>query len=117
MYIEIVQSWDMSRRWESNWMQFRVEETYPTGNGYWEASCLEFVWMGVVGFPGGKIQFLVSNNQKSSKILKEFEIVSASNIGNALYLNIFYPSFLYYKIIFEPNGISSGSLTVGALYR
>lgn len=117
MYIELVRKWDMTRRWESNWMQFEIDEAYPGLGKRAEATCVEFVWANVVGFPGGRLKFIVSNNQVSYKTLKEIEISSSSNIENAFYLNIYFPSFLYYKIIYEPDGIASGELTVGAVYR
>lgn len=117
MYIELVRNWDMSRRWESNWIQFELDETYPGLRKFAEATCIEFVWKNAEGFPGGKLKFIVSNNQVTFKILKEIEITSSSNIEDAFYLSIYFPSFLYYKIIYEPNGIASGELTIGAVYR
>ncbi|MCX7909860.1 MAG: hypothetical protein N2560_10165 [Ignavibacteria bacterium] len=117
MYVEFLRDWDMSRRWESNWMQFEVEDLHFGKERIVQASCLEFAWQEVVGSPGGKIIIFVSNNLRSSKRLKEFDIDTPSNIENAYFLNIYFPSFLYFKIIYEPNGINSGKLTVGGLYR
>jgi hypothetical protein len=98
-------------------MQFEASDIGYQDRGVYEATCLEFVWKDVVGFPGGKIKLLVSNTQKASKLLKEITIATGNNLEDAYYLNIYYPSFLYYKIIYEPNGIASGRLSIGAVYR
>ncbi len=107
----------MNRRWESRWLEFRIEDSNYSSQRYLEASCVEFAWTEVTGTPEAKIKFLVSNNQKTSKVLKEFEITTASNIENTTYMAIYFPSFMYFKIIYEPNGVASGRLSIGAVYR
>ncbi|MCX7880788.1 MAG: hypothetical protein N2517_09020 [Ignavibacteria bacterium] len=117
MNYNIVSNWDMSRRWESNWLQF-VSEDYNFGKSkVKELSCVEFMWDGVTGALDGKIYFVVTNNQISQRVLKVVEINTESNLANSYYLSIFFPSFEYFKIIYEPNGTVAGRLTIGVLYR
>lgn len=116
MLFEILKNWDMSRRWESNWLPFR----YSENESAWEhqnASSLEFVWQNVGGNLNGKINLYVSNNQKTYKLLKSFDIASVANETDSLFLSLYYPSFEFFKIVFEPYGITSGQLYVGILYN
>ncbi|ROL58617.1 hypothetical protein D9V84_02520 [Bacteroidetes/Chlorobi group bacterium Naka2016] len=117
MVVEILREWEMARRWESDWIPFVVEENISSVNQRLEATCIEFTWRQVAGILSGKIKFIVSNNQRTSKLLKEIEIASVNNEQDSYFLNIYYPSYLYYKIVYEPNGIASGRLYIGALYR
>lgn len=107
----------MNRRWESDWMAFQLDGAESSSSRNIEATSLEFAWRDVVGYPSGKLKFIVSNNQRTRKLLKEIAIDTANNEENSYFLNIYFPSYLYYKIIYEPNGIVGGRLYVGALYR
>lgn len=107
----------MSRRWESRWLEFRMEETNYSSAKYLDLSSLEFVWTGVSGQLTAKIKFIVSNNQRTSRVLKEIEITTISNLESTTYLAIYYPSFMYFKIVYEPNGVEDGNLSIGAVYR
>lgn len=117
MYIELIKNWQMSRRWESRWLEFRIEDNNYSPHKYLEASCVEFAWTDVSGTPTARIKFIVSNNQRTSKVLKEIEITTESNFDNSTFLAIYFPSFMYFKIIYEPNGVANGRLSIGAVYR
>lgn len=116
MLLEILKNWDMSRRWESNWLPFRFSESEPAWRQQ-SASSLEFVWRNVGGNLNGKINLYVSNNQKTYKLLKSFDVASVANETDSLFLSLYYPSFEFFKIVFEPYGITSGQLYVGILYN
>ncbi len=116
MLFEILKNWDMSRRWESSWLPFRYSESDSVWSSA-DASSLELVWQNVGGNLNGKIYLYVSNNQKTYKLLKSFDITSVSNVTDSLFLSMYYPSFEFFKIVFEPYGITSGQLDVGILYN
>lgn len=115
MYYEILSNWQMSNRWESNWLPFRFSET---GNDFnlRVAESIEFCWNGTET-TSAQIKFIVSNNQKSFKILKEITIATQSNREDSYFLAIFFPFYEYFKIIYEPNGTQNGELTIGLLFR
>lgn len=115
MYYEILSNWQMTNRWESGWIPFRFSESGKSFD-LQTAQSVEFSWNGVEG-TNSRIKFIVSNNQKSFKVLKEFAISTQSNLEDSLFLAIFFPAYEYFKIIYEPNGTSNGRLTIGLLFR
>lgn len=117
MVVEILRNWQMARPWESDWFPFVVEDHTTASRRNLEATSIEFSWREVLGLPNGKLKFIVSNNQRTSKLLKIIEITTSSNEQDSYFLNIYFPSFLYYKVVYEPDGIASGRLSIAALYR
>lgn len=116
MLFEILKNWNMSRRWESNWLPFRYSESESDWRQQ-NACSIEFAWQNADGNLNGKINLYVSNNQKTYKLLKSFDVASATNESDSLFISLYYPSFEFFKIIFEPYGITSGQLYVGILYN
>lgn len=104
----------MTNRLESAWLPFLFS---VSGKKFdlQIAEPIEF-WWGNAEPTTGTIKFLVSNNQNSFKVLKEFPININSNKEDALFLSIFFPQFQYFKIIYEPNGTTNGELTIGILF-
>ncbi len=117
MLWELIRNWSMQNRWESQWIPFEMENFQYSKKVYLNAVSIEFNWEDVEGILDGKICFIVSNNQRTYKILKEIQIDTASNLNNTYFLNIFYPSFQYFKIEYEPNGISNGRLTIAVVFK
>jgi hypothetical protein len=117
MIWELVRNWNMQNRWESRWIPFEFEEKNFGNKSFYNAVCIEFVWEDVSGTLNGKISFRVSNNQKTFRVLKEIDVNSEDNRTNSYFLNIFYPSFQFFKVVYEPNGIANGRLSVGVLFK
>ncbi len=117
MLWELIRNWNMQNRWESHWIPFEIEDFQSSRKNYLNAVSIEISWDGAEGILAGKVFFIVSNNQNTYKILKEIQIETASNLNNSYFLNIFYPSFQYFKIEYEPNGITNGRLTTAVLFK
>ncbi|MGQ9819947.1 MAG: hypothetical protein ACUVQ1_08535 [Candidatus Kapaibacteriales bacterium] len=114
MYYEILSKWQMSNSWESAWIPFQFSESGKKFD-LQIAESIKFCWENVEP-TNGIIKFLVSNNQSSFKVLKEFHINTNSNKEDVLFLSILFPHFEYFKIILELNGTSNGELTIGILF-
>ncbi len=115
MVLEIIKFWNMSQAWESEWLPFRTKFN-DSGKEFF-ATCIEFFWESVSGNFDGVLSILVSNNRKTFRILKSFEVNSIGNLQNSLFFAIYFPSFEFFKIKYQPNGIIDGKLNIGILYR